>query len=70
MKKIILYVNCNVTSKKNYEALLNIRGEKFHAASNLERIYSLSEKDTQTIFLRPRKLKSTLNSKLREFQII
>ena len=60
------YYLCNITSKKIYEALLNIRGEKSHAASNLERIYSLSEKDTQTIFLRPRK--STLNSKLREFQ--
>ena len=33
---------------------------------NLEEIYGLVEKDTQTIFVRPRN--STLNSRLREFQ--
>ena len=56
----------DVTSKKIYTALLNIKLEKSYAVKNLERIYNYSEKEIQAIFLRPRK--STLNSRLREFQ--
>ena len=56
----------DVTSKKIYVALLNMKIEKSYAVKRLERIYNYSEKDIHTIFLRPRKC--TLNSRLREFQ--
>ena len=55
-----------ITSKKIYDTLLNMRTEKSYAMRNLEQVYGIFEKDIQRIFLRPRK--STLNSRLREFQ--
>ena len=49
-----------------YEVLIKMRTDKSCAERNLEETYGASEKEIQTIFLRPRK--STLNSRLREFQ--